>query len=139
MPSESLPVVETSPHGDAEPGDADRQQSQPVDGQQAVVGGAERIVDRELHDARHDQAQPHLRESEDEAEDHQPLVATRQGEDAPEGLHPAEHTPLTGARPALLAVPLRASRRRRFSWPDAVPIRRRHYRSLKPFAVGSTP
>ena len=82
-----LAAGEAAAEGDDEAHDRDAQEGEAVGHEQARLAADQRVVDGQLDDARHQQAEAHLGEGEGEAHEGEPLVVAEQLEDAPEDLH----------------------------------------------------
>jgi hypothetical protein len=78
---------QTSPHGDDEAYDGDAEEGETVGDEQPGLAADERVVDGQLDDARHQQAEAHLGERQRETHEREPLVVAEELENAPEGLH----------------------------------------------------
>ena len=87
MPRLDLAAGEAAADGDDEAHDGDAEQGETVGDEQAGLAADERVVDGQLDDARHQQAEAHLGEGQREAHEREPLVVAEQLEDAPEDLH----------------------------------------------------
>jgi len=88
-----LAAGETAAHADREAYGGDAEEGEPVGHQQSGPASQQRVVDGQLDDAWHHQAEAHLGEGEDEAQRRQPLVAAEELEDAPDGVHLALSLP----------------------------------------------
>ena len=82
-----LAAGESPSDADDEADGGDAEEGETVGDQQPGVAPFQGVVDRQLDDARHGEAQPHLGEGQGEAQDGEPLVVAEQLEDAPDRLH----------------------------------------------------